>query len=96
MFTQNSHDVMCIFVQLLDQNECLTLQVKQLTLDCNMHQQKSTVYQNQMRELQTERDQVRLFQDTVGSVEIETTPLSRSLEPFKLSQSSIQVFNTRI
>uniref|UniRef100_A0A3Q2XZZ1 Caspase recruitment domain family, member 14 n=1 Tax=Hippocampus comes TaxID=109280 RepID=A0A3Q2XZZ1_HIPCM len=39
-------------------------QLKQLTLDCNMYQQKSTVIQNQMRELQTERDQVRLFQDT--------------------------------
>ncbi|XP_054635845.1 caspase recruitment domain-containing protein 14 isoform X3 [Dunckerocampus dactyliophorus] len=43
--------------KLLDQSECLTLQVQQLTLDCNMHQQKSTVIQNQMRELQTERDQ---------------------------------------
>ncbi|XP_077380388.1 caspase recruitment domain-containing protein 14 [Festucalex cinctus] len=46
--------------ELLDQNECLTLQVQQLTLDCNMHQQKSTVIQNQMRELQTERDQAYL------------------------------------
>uniref|UniRef100_A0A3Q2ZDE7 Caspase recruitment domain family, member 14 n=1 Tax=Hippocampus comes TaxID=109280 RepID=A0A3Q2ZDE7_HIPCM len=46
--------------ELLDQNECLTLQVKQLTLDCNMYQQKSTVIQNQMRELQTERDQAYL------------------------------------
>ncbi|XP_061686253.1 caspase recruitment domain-containing protein 14 [Syngnathoides biaculeatus] len=46
--------------ELLDQNECLSLQVQQLTLDCNMHQQKSTVIQNQMRELQTERDQAYL------------------------------------
>ncbi|XP_061626049.1 caspase recruitment domain-containing protein 14 isoform X1 [Phyllopteryx taeniolatus] len=46
--------------KLLDQNECLTLQVQQLTLDCNMHQQKSTVIQNQMRQLQTERDQAYL------------------------------------
>ncbi|XP_041642288.1 caspase recruitment domain-containing protein 14 [Cheilinus undulatus] len=45
---------------LLDQKECLSLQVQQLTLDCNMHQQKSTVIQNQMRELQTERDQAYL------------------------------------
>ncbi|XP_042284811.1 caspase recruitment domain-containing protein 14 [Thunnus maccoyii] len=42
--------------ELLDQKECLSLQVQQLTLDCNMHQQKSTVIQNQMRELQAERD----------------------------------------
>ncbi|XP_061888347.1 caspase recruitment domain-containing protein 14 isoform X5 [Entelurus aequoreus] len=42
---------------LLDQSESLTVQVHQLTLDCNMHQKKSTVIQNQMRELQTERDQ---------------------------------------
>nr|XP_057924352.1 caspase recruitment domain-containing protein 14 [Doryrhamphus excisus]XP_057924360.1 caspase recruitment domain-containing protein 14 [Doryrhamphus excisus]XP_057924369.1 caspase recruitment domain-containing protein 14 [Doryrhamphus excisus]XP_057924378.1 caspase recruitment domain-containing protein 14 [Doryrhamphus excisus]XP_057924387.1 caspase recruitment domain-containing protein 14 [Doryrhamphus excisus]XP_057924395.1 caspase recruitment domain-containing protein 14 [Doryrhamphus ex len=46
--------------KLLDQSECLTLQVQQLTLDCNMHQQRSTVIQNQMRELQTERDQAYL------------------------------------
>nr|XP_061844025.1 caspase recruitment domain-containing protein 14-like isoform X1 [Nerophis lumbriciformis] len=45
---------------LLDQSEGLTVQVHQLTLDCNMHQQKSTVIQNQMRELQTERDQAFL------------------------------------
>lgn len=50
---------MCICVQLLDQKECLSLQVQQLTLDCNMHQQKSTVVQNQMRDLQSERDLVR-------------------------------------
>ena len=49
----------CDCVQLLDQKECLSLQVQQLTLDCNMHQQKITVIQNQMRELQAERDQVR-------------------------------------
>ncbi|XP_061130989.1 caspase recruitment domain-containing protein 14 isoform X1 [Syngnathus typhle] len=46
--------------ELLDQNECLTLQVKQLTQDCNVHQQTSTTIQNQMRELQTERDQAYL------------------------------------
>ncbi|XP_061736626.1 caspase recruitment domain-containing protein 14 isoform X2 [Nerophis ophidion] len=45
---------------LLDQSESVTVQVHQLTLDCNMHQQKSTVIQNQMRELQTERDQAFL------------------------------------
>ncbi|KAI3352755.1 hypothetical protein L3Q82_019333 [Scortum barcoo] len=48
---------------LLDQKECLSLQVQQLTLDCNMHQQKSTVIQNQMRELQAERDQAYLSRD---------------------------------
>ncbi|XP_077427040.1 caspase recruitment domain-containing protein 14 isoform X2 [Vanacampus margaritifer] len=51
--------------ELLDQNECLALQVQQLTLDCNMHQQKSTVIQNQMRELQTERDLAYLSRNEV-------------------------------
>ncbi|XP_029998822.1 caspase recruitment domain-containing protein 14 [Sphaeramia orbicularis] len=48
---------------LVDQKECLSLQVQQLTLDCNMHQQKSTVIQSQMRELQAERDQAYLSRD---------------------------------
>ncbi|XP_041789301.1 caspase recruitment domain-containing protein 14 [Chelmon rostratus] len=48
---------------LLDKKECLSLQVQQLTLDINMHQQKSTVIQNQMRELQAERDQAYLSRD---------------------------------
>ncbi|XP_036972222.1 caspase recruitment domain-containing protein 14 isoform X1 [Acanthopagrus latus] len=48
---------------LLDQKECLSLQVQQLTLDSNMHQQKNTVIQNQMRELQAERDQAYLSRD---------------------------------
>ncbi|KAM7418485.1 hypothetical protein PAMA_015889 [Pampus argenteus] len=49
--------------ELVDQKECLSLQVQQLTLDCNMHQQKSTMIQNQMRELQAERDQAYLSRD---------------------------------
>ncbi|XP_026160270.1 caspase recruitment domain-containing protein 14 [Mastacembelus armatus] len=48
---------------LLDQKECLSLQVQQLTVDCNMYQQKSTMIQNQMRELQAERDQAYLSRD---------------------------------
>ncbi|XP_070683664.1 caspase recruitment domain-containing protein 14 [Pempheris klunzingeri] len=48
---------------LLGQKECLSLQVQQLTVDCNMHQQKSTVIQSQMRELQAERDQAYLSRD---------------------------------
>ncbi|XP_074483982.1 caspase recruitment domain-containing protein 14 isoform X2 [Sebastes fasciatus] len=48
---------------LLDQNECLSLQVQQLTLDCNTHQQKSTVIHNQMKELQAERAQAYLSRD---------------------------------
>uniref|UniRef100_A0A7N6BV88 Caspase recruitment domain family, member 14 n=1 Tax=Anabas testudineus TaxID=64144 RepID=A0A7N6BV88_ANATE len=38
--------VTCVCVQLLDQKECLSLQVQQLTLDCNMHEQKDIVIQN--------------------------------------------------
>lgn len=48
---------------LLDQKECLSLQVQQLTQDGNLLQQKNTVIQNQMRELQTERDQAYLSRD---------------------------------
>ncbi|XP_040042058.2 caspase recruitment domain-containing protein 14 isoform X2 [Gasterosteus aculeatus] len=48
---------------LLEQKECLSLQVQQLTLDCNMHQKKITVIQNQMKELQAERDQAYLSRD---------------------------------
>ncbi|XP_013855986.1 caspase recruitment domain-containing protein 14 [Austrofundulus limnaeus] len=48
---------------LSDQKEKLSLQVQQLSLDCKMHQQKTTVAQNQMRELQAERDQAYLSRD---------------------------------
>ncbi|XP_008303233.1 caspase recruitment domain-containing protein 14-like, partial [Stegastes partitus] len=48
---------------LMDQKQCLSLQVDQLTLDCKMHQQKSTLIQSQMRELQAERDQAYLSRD---------------------------------
>ena len=47
-------------LQSLDQKEQLALQVKQLTLDCDMFKEKSSVIQGQMRELQDERDQVRV------------------------------------
>lgn len=47
-----------LWFQLLDQKENLTLEVQQLTQDCNMQQQKNTVTQAQMRELLSERDQV--------------------------------------
>uniref|UniRef100_A0A3B4TEQ8 Caspase recruitment domain family, member 14 n=1 Tax=Seriola dumerili TaxID=41447 RepID=A0A3B4TEQ8_SERDU len=52
--------IFCICVQLMDQKECLSLQVQQLTLDCNMHKQKITMIHNQLRELQAERDKVLL------------------------------------
>ncbi|PWA29370.1 hypothetical protein CCH79_00014059, partial [Gambusia affinis] len=42
---------------LLNQTEALSLQVQQLSLDCKMQEQKSTVVQSQMKELQVERDQ---------------------------------------
>ncbi|XP_017287923.1 caspase recruitment domain-containing protein 14 [Kryptolebias marmoratus] len=48
---------------LSDQKESLSLQVQQLSLDCKMHQQKSTVVQNQMKELQAERDQAYQSRD---------------------------------
>ncbi|MEQ2299486.1 hypothetical protein AMECASPLE_015643 [Ameca splendens] len=48
---------------LVDQTEALSLQVQQLSLDCKMHQQKSTVVQSQMKELQVERDQAYQSRD---------------------------------
>uniref|UniRef100_A0A3P8W9Q3 Caspase recruitment domain family, member 14 n=1 Tax=Cynoglossus semilaevis TaxID=244447 RepID=A0A3P8W9Q3_CYNSE len=48
---------------LIDQKECLNLQLQQLTLECNMHQQKSSMIQDQMRELQAERDQAYQSRD---------------------------------
>ncbi|KAM6939594.1 caspase recruitment domain-containing protein 14 [Xenentodon cancila] len=49
--------------ELLHQKECLSIEVKQLTLDCKMQLQKSTVIQSQIRELQAERDQAYLSRD---------------------------------
>ncbi|KAJ8264090.1 hypothetical protein GJAV_G00145030 [Gymnothorax javanicus] len=49
--------------QLLEEKEALELQVKKLSLDCEMYQQKSTVIQSQLRELQAERDQAYLLRD---------------------------------
>lgn len=48
---------------LLNQTEALSLQVQQLSLDCKMHQQKSTLVQSQMKELQVERDQAYQSRD---------------------------------
>lgn len=45
-------------IQLLEEKENLTLEVQQLSQDCNLQQQKNTVIQAQMRELLAERDQV--------------------------------------
>ncbi|KAG7486636.1 caspase recruitment domain-containing protein 14 [Solea senegalensis] len=48
---------------LTDQKECLSLQVQQLTLECNMQQQKSAMIHKQMNELQAERDQAYQSRD---------------------------------
>ncbi|KAJ0050842.1 hypothetical protein NL108_008189 [Boleophthalmus pectinirostris] len=48
---------------LLEQKESLGLQVQQLSLDCSMHEQKETVIQEQMRELQEERQQAYRLRD---------------------------------
>ncbi|XP_045065305.1 caspase recruitment domain-containing protein 14 [Coregonus clupeaformis] len=49
--------------EIVEQKECLALQVQKLSLDCEMYQQKSTVIQNQLRELQAERDHAYLSRD---------------------------------
>ncbi|XP_037546019.1 caspase recruitment domain-containing protein 14 [Nematolebias whitei] len=53
---------------LLEQKEKLSLQVQQLSLDVKMHQQKTTVVLNQMRELQAERDQAYLSRDEAQAI----------------------------
>ncbi|XP_071360283.1 caspase recruitment domain-containing protein 14 [Trachinotus anak] len=57
---------------LMDQKECLSLQVQQLTLDCNMHQQKITMIHNQIRDLQAERDQAYLSRDEAQAMIAQT------------------------
>ncbi|XP_038834984.1 caspase recruitment domain-containing protein 14 [Salvelinus namaycush] len=49
--------------EMVEHKECLALQVQKLTLDCEMYQQKSTVLQSQLRELQAERDHAYLSRD---------------------------------
>ncbi|CAL8355365.1 unnamed protein product, partial [Boreogadus saida] len=58
-------DIMMVekFSPSLDKKEQLALQVKQLTLDCDMFKEKSSVIQGQMRELQDERDQAYASRD---------------------------------
>uniref|UniRef100_A0A6Q2Z4R1 CARD domain-containing protein n=1 Tax=Esox lucius TaxID=8010 RepID=A0A6Q2Z4R1_ESOLU len=43
-----------------EQKECLLLQVRKVSLECQMYQNKCTVVQSQIRELQAERDHVRM------------------------------------
>ncbi|XP_035384253.1 caspase recruitment domain-containing protein 14 isoform X2 [Electrophorus electricus] len=49
--------------ELLEEKACLALQVQKLSLDCEMYQQKSTVFQSQLSDLQTERDRAYLARD---------------------------------
>ncbi|XP_046703672.1 caspase recruitment domain-containing protein 14 isoform X2 [Silurus meridionalis] len=49
--------------ELLEKKDCFTLQVQKLTLDCEMYQQKSSVFQNQFGELKAERDRAYLARD---------------------------------
>ncbi|KAK2857378.1 hypothetical protein Q7C36_005297 [Tachysurus vachellii] len=49
--------------ELLEEKDCLSLQVQKLTLDCEMYQQKRSVFQNQLSELQAERDRAYLSRD---------------------------------
>ncbi|XP_060774592.1 caspase recruitment domain-containing protein 14 isoform X1 [Neoarius graeffei] len=49
--------------ELLEQKDCVALQVQKLTLDCEMYQQKSSVFQNQFGELRAERDRAYLARD---------------------------------
>ncbi|GAA6085359.1 caspase recruitment domain-containing protein 14, partial, partial [Tachysurus ichikawai] len=45
------------------EKDCLSLQVQKLTLDCEMYQQKRSVFQNQLSDLQAERDRAYLSRD---------------------------------
>ncbi|KAB5584664.1 hypothetical protein PHYPO_G00110100 [Pangasianodon hypophthalmus] len=49
--------------ELLEEKDCLALEVQKLTLDCEMYQQKSSIFQTQFGELQAERDRAYLARD---------------------------------
>uniref|UniRef100_A0A673K746 Caspase recruitment domain family, member 14 n=1 Tax=Sinocyclocheilus rhinocerous TaxID=307959 RepID=A0A673K746_9TELE len=43
---------------LLEEKDCLALEVEKLTVDCEMYQHRSTLFHNQLEEVQAERDKV--------------------------------------
>ncbi|KAJ8002087.1 hypothetical protein DPEC_G00176160, partial [Dallia pectoralis] len=46
-----------------EEKECLVLEVRKVSLECELYQNKCTVLQSQLRELQAERDHAYLFRD---------------------------------
>lgn len=53
---------------LLEQKECLSRQLQNVTVEFKMQQQKNSVIQNQMRDLQVERDQAYVSRDEAQAV----------------------------
>ncbi|XP_023262636.1 caspase recruitment domain-containing protein 14 [Seriola lalandi dorsalis] len=79
---------------LMDQKECLSLQVQQLTLDCNMHKQKITMIHNQLRELQAERDKAYLSRDEAQAMIAQTLAEKDALR-CQLMELQERVFSLR-
>ncbi|XP_043098792.1 caspase recruitment domain-containing protein 14 isoform X3 [Puntigrus tetrazona] len=49
--------------ELLEEKDCLALEVEKLTVDCEMYQHRSTLFHNQLEEVQAERDRAYLSRD---------------------------------
>uniref|UniRef100_A0A3B3CRZ2 Caspase recruitment domain family, member 14 n=1 Tax=Oryzias melastigma TaxID=30732 RepID=A0A3B3CRZ2_ORYME len=79
---------------LLDQKESLNLQVQQLTLDCKRLQQKSTLIQSQIKDLQAERDQAYLSREeaqaTIARILAEKDALRSQLVEMQESVFTLQ------
>ncbi|XP_016136730.1 caspase recruitment domain-containing protein 14 [Sinocyclocheilus grahami] len=49
--------------EFLEEKDCLALEVEKLTVDCEMYQHRSTLFHNQLEEVQAERDKAYLSRD---------------------------------
>ncbi|KAL2087121.1 hypothetical protein ACEWY4_018180 [Coilia grayii] len=80
--------------ELFEEKESLVLQVQKLTLDCEMYQQKSTVFQSQLGELQAERDRAYLSRDD-AQVQIARSLAEKDILRSQLVELQEKVFNLR-
>ncbi|XP_041961429.1 caspase recruitment domain-containing protein 14 [Alosa sapidissima] len=80
--------------EMFEEKEALTLQVQKLALDCEMYQQKSTVFQSQLRELQAERDRAYLSRDD-AQAQIARSLAEKDVLRSQLVELQEKVFNLR-
>ncbi|XP_031419647.1 caspase recruitment domain-containing protein 14 [Clupea harengus] len=80
--------------ELFEEKENLSLQVQKLKLDCEMYQQKSTVFQSQLGELQAERDRAYLSRDD-AQAQIACNLAEKDVLRSQLVELQEKVFNLR-